>query len=77
MKPRTARLLTLLESGRWVCGDDLALEGIGWRFGARIHELRQDGYMVESRPCKAHPHTSRVGAYRLETQPVQMAMGAM
>jgi biotin operon repressor len=60
----TARERVLLRlryaDGGWLSGIALADVG-GYRFGARIHELRQDGYVIERR---TDPH-SAVDQYRL------------
>jgi hypothetical protein len=45
----------------WVSGTDLAFAGGGFRFGARIAELRKAGHVIERRPSKR----SAVHEYRL------------
>lgn len=62
MKPSCKRVLDELRlyAGGWVRGTELAAVG-GFRFGARIHELRQMGYHIEAR---SDP-TSAVDMYRL------------
>lgn len=50
--------------GRWVCAYTLAQAG-GWRYSARIHQLRQLGYPIESAWCEHSHHRSRMGSYRL------------
>lgn len=48
--------------GQWVSGIKLANEFIGGlRYGARIFDLRKEGYTIEARPSK----TSSVYEYRL------------
>lgn len=68
MKPRTRELLALLEqTAGWLCARDLVDRGVGFRYGARIGELRKAGFSVETAPCKelAHHHEGRVCRYRL------------
>lgn len=48
-------------AGMWVSGKVLVEAGAGWRFGARIHELRQAGHRIER---KADPD-SAIDMYRL------------
>ena len=63
------RVLDLLDHarGEWVTG--VALAGVGgYRFGARIHELRQDGWVIERR---TDPR-SAVDQYRLVPQDEQL-----
>jgi hypothetical protein len=47
--------------GGWVSGNTLVAAGAGYRFGARILELRKKGYPIEARPSK----DSKVFDYRL------------
>lgn len=65
MKPSAKRVLDELRlyDGGWVRGAELAAVG-GFRFGGRIHELRQMGYVIER---KSDP-TSAVDQYRLVGQ---------
>ena len=44
-----------------------------YRYSARIHELRQMGYEVKSRPCRSpiHAHTKRINEYYV-AEPVQL-----
>ena len=39
-------LLALLSDGRWHSARELT-EVAGWRYSARLHELREDGYKIE------------------------------
>jgi hypothetical protein len=51
------RVLGMLQAGP-VCGTDLLREFIP-RYAARILELRQQGWMISSRPCKNQWHDHR------------------
>lgn len=57
-------VLRMLERG--ACGTDFLRRYIP-RFGGRIHELRQAGYVVERSQCrnKRHRHESAQWLYRL------------
>lgn len=76
MKPTCAAVLARLRAaeGAWVRGIDLAHPDVGGlRFGGRIHELRQMGYVIEDRPDPSGK--TRVHVYRLITKPEQMTLG--
>lgn len=45
----------------WVSGNLLVEAGSGWRYSARIYELRKAGHVIEERPSKV----SAVHDYRL------------
>ena len=34
----------------WISGNDLVAAGVGWRYSARLYELRQAGHVIEERP---------------------------
>ena len=53
-------------ANEWVNGNDLVAAGAGYRFGARIHELRQAGHDIEERSSKS----SAVHDYRLVIEDV-------
>lgn len=60
MKPTAKRVLRALETagGRGATTHDLCQPDVGGlRFGGRIHELRELGYVIEARPARA-------GSYR-------------
>lgn len=63
------RVLWLLRRG-WVCGSDFLDERLP-RYGARICELRQLGYMIERRQCvnPHHHHRSAQWEWRLTAEP--------
>ena len=65
------RILWLLREaeGRWLSGLALAEVG-GYRFGARILELRADGYAIQRRPSPR----SAVHEYRLVPQDEQLSI---
>ncbi len=47
------RILDLLSDGHW--HDTIELHAICWRYGARLWDLRQAGYLLEKRQT-ADPH---------------------
>lgn len=54
MATQKARILSLLQTGP-VCAWDLYSYRMP-RFAARIHELRQDGYLITTEHCTAPYH---------------------
>lgn len=64
-KVEKARLL--LMTGEPVCGSTLVAEGVGYRYAARIADLRQSGLEIESRRCEnpTHRHESGIVEYQL------------
>ena len=70
MKPSTSRALAALQHGQWTSGNELA-RVCGWRFSARLFELRAAGYRIERRSSR----TSAVDDYRLVVEPVHTEMG--
>ena len=58
----------------WLSGKALVDAGGGWRYGARIHELRQAGHIIEERPDPEH--RTSVGQYRIviPVEPVQTSL---
>jgi hypothetical protein len=63
VKPTTARCLARLRQadGGWISGNFLFQVG-GTRYGARLFELRGEGFVIEKRPA---PNGSHVPEYRL------------
>lgn len=59
------RVLNMLKAGP-VCGTDLLRAYIP-RYSARIYELRQQGHVISSEPCKLHDHRDTQTVYRLAT----------
>lgn len=59
MKPKTCRVLKTLYTASeqcrndgWVCGRTLAHPKVGgWKKDARLHEIRQAGFVLEKRVC--------------------------
>lgn len=53
MKPSTALCLAALRAshGAWISGNELA-HASGWRFSARVYELRAEGYVIERRSSR-------------------------
>ncbi len=62
---RTDTLLGLLEKAPR-CGQELVEWGIGYRYSARIGELRDRGYTVTKTVCQVHRHRSRMYQYTLK-----------
>jgi hypothetical protein len=54
-------------ANEWVSGNLLVEAGVGWRYAARIHELRAAGWKIESRP---DPSGSAIHQYRLVLEDV-------
>jgi hypothetical protein len=60
-------------ANEWTSGNTLVAAGAGYRFGARIHELRKAGHVIEERKAK----DSAVSEYRLvieDVAPGQVAL---
>jgi len=73
MKPSTTRALHLLRSvnGGWLSGNRLA-EVAGYRFGARLEELRRlYGVTIERR---SSPNGSAVDEYRIPVENEQLRL---
>jgi len=70
-KPPTQaeRVFKMLSRG-WVCGSEF-LEAHLPRYGARIYELRQDGWYVSKRQCQHpwHRHESVQWQWKIERKP--------
>jgi hypothetical protein len=49
-------------ANEWISGNTLVAAGAGYRFGARIYELRKAGHVIEERP---DPSGAAVHEYRL------------
>jgi hypothetical protein len=63
------RILALLSDGQW--HDTIELHAICWRYGARLWDLRRDGYAFEKRRT-ADP---RIEEWRLIASPFARASG--
>lgn len=75
MSQRTITFTVLRENANaWVSAAQLVDAGAGWRYAARIYDLRQAGHTIEERP---DPGTSRLAQYRLrvDVAPGQVALG--
>ena len=62
-------------ANQWVSGKTLVDAGSGWRYSARIYELRKAGHVIEERPDPEH--RSAIHEYKLvlsEVSPGQTAM---
>ncbi len=58
-------VLKLIRDRDGACGTDFQ-EQLGMaRYGARIMELRSDGYLITREKCTRHYHKNRVELYRL------------
>lgn len=55
-------------ANQWVSGNALVEAGSGWRFSARIYELRRAGHVIEERPDPTG--RSRTHEYRLRVADV-------
>ena len=53
----------LLRQG-WTCASTLHDE-VGWRYAARVHEIRREGLLVEDRPCDCPGGDVRFKHYRI------------
>ena len=62
---RTDTLLGLLEKAPR-CGQELVEWGVGYRYSARIGELRDRGLVIEKQVCRTHRHRSRMYQYTLK-----------
>ena len=47
------------------CGQELVEAGVGYRYPARIFELRQEGHEIEKWVCEKHDHRSTMYEYGL------------
>jgi hypothetical protein len=62
-------------ANEWVSGSALVEAGVGWRYSARLFELRQAGHVIEERPDPTGK--SAVHEYRLvipDVAPGQVAL---
>lgn len=67
------RILAALRMGP-VCGTQF-LQMFIPRYAARIHELRKDGFVIGTRPCRMHDHSSAQIVYELaETDQMRLAL---
>ena len=48
-------------ANEWVSGSQLVEAGVGWRYSARLYELRKAGHVIEERPDP----NSAIHQYRL------------
>ena len=73
MKPTARRALYVLRAadGAWLSGNRIA-EVAGFRFGARLFELRAEGYTIERRSA---PNGNATDEYRLVEKPEQLELG--
>ena len=47
------------------CGQELVEAGVGYRYSARIFDLREDGWTIADRPCTRHKHRAAMVEYRV------------
>lgn len=67
MSTQKVQILNALRETRGgVCLADLPTH-LNYTLRNRISELRSEGWMIESLPCKIHRHASSVRRYRLTT----------
>lgn len=57
---KTEKALRLLETGGWITSTQLVEAGCGYRFGGRLQDLRNKGYIIEKKRVK-----DTLWAYRL------------
>jgi hypothetical protein len=60
-----AKLHALLQI-RPRCGQELVAAGIGYRYSARVYDLREDGFTISDRACVKHEHRAAMVEYVLE-----------
>ena len=67
MNDSTKAVLELMRVYDGACAKTFALNDI-YRYSARIHDLRNQGYRIGARPCTSplHTHTHRINEYYLE-----------
>lgn len=70
------RVLQMLDEAEAVCSTTFLAEFIP-RAGARIWDLRQEGYAIETRRCRQHKHRTRQIEYRLLARPGQPRQAEM
>jgi len=69
-RSQIARVQRMLTAG-WVCGVGFLTPGDGLppilRAGARMHELRRDGWLIDRRRCQApwHDHDAQMWEWRI------------
>lgn len=69
MKPSTQVVLDMLTDSELVCASQFLRRSMA-RYGARIHELRGMGYVIERSVCRSHEHPhGPVYQYRLVDAP--------
>ena len=68
MKPSAFKCLRELRHNEWVTTSDFLNAGCGSRFGARLHELRELGCVIEERRLPERSGSS----YRLVAEPEEI-----
>jgi len=66
-KPTALKALSLLLGYVPVCGTEMVTAGVGYRYSARVGDLRTAGFEIMSQPCTvaSHGHTSRIYEFLL------------
>ena len=64
------KLLNLLKDGEWHSNIEVLNDLHIWRVSARIFNLREDGYQIETKNGKGSYYY-----YRLKQEPVQLTLG--
>ena len=59
-----AKIIDLLKDKEWHSTEEL--HAICWRYGARLFDLREEGYVFEKKP---HPFKKNLELWRLLTKP--------
>ena len=60
-----ATLLELLRLRGWACGQEMVERGVGYRYGARIDDLRKDGDTIVKQRCYRHNHRVQMWEYQI------------
>lgn len=66
-KPTALKALSMLLEYVPVCGTDMVTAGVGYRYSARIGDLREAGFEIMSQPCTvaSHGHMSQIYEFLL------------
>lgn len=59
------RILNMLQENEWVSSDEMEKQ-VGWRFGARLFDLRRLGYRFLKKP---HPWKKKIELWKLAYSP--------
>lgn len=65
MRTQVDRILARLEDGPLCSFEPLRWDPPISRTAARINDLRDDGWIIDTEPCRVHVHTGRAVQYTL------------